>query len=236
MIGARHERSHRSHAARRAPNVRGERISVAKAIGGPRGMERIPDGIGAASMGGAKWQGGRRWSMIGGGGSIMDPGGLPGRSAASARSAPCLKEASGRVTSPRAVLALPRARGCASFRRKSTKNPFKGLYSIKERSGGVFSAKKWGFSSRRRRLSGHRRSCPWCDRSGARRRAGGGVPGRSVDSAPAQPGLRASDRSTLGPRPATADRPRCRDHGLGPPTGARLGAGSMRRSRVVRDL
>ena len=146
MIGARHERSHRSHAARRAPNVRGERISVAKAIGGPRGMERIPDGIGAASMGGAKWQGGRRWSMIGGGGSIMDPGGLPGRSAASARSAPCLKEASGRVTSPRAVLALPRARGCASFRRKSTKNPFKGLYSIKERSGGVFSAKKGGFS------------------------------------------------------------------------------------------
>ena len=85
MIGARHERSHRSHAARRAPNVRGERISVAKAIGGPRGMERIPDGIGAASMGGAKWQGGRRWSMIGGGGSIMDPGGLPGRSATSAR-------------------------------------------------------------------------------------------------------------------------------------------------------
>ena len=142
MIGARHERSHRSHAARRAPNVRGERISVAKAIGGPRGMERIPDGIGAASMGIAKWQGGRRWSMIGGGGSIMDPGGLPGRSAAAARSAPCLKEASGRVTSPRAVLALPRARGCASFRRKSTKNPFKGLYSIKERSGGVFSAKK----------------------------------------------------------------------------------------------
>ena len=122
------------------------------------------------------------------------------------------------------------------FSRKSPKNPFKGLYSIKERSGGVFSAKKWGFSSRRRRLSGHRRSCPWCDRSGARRRAGGGVPGRSVDSAPAQPGLRASDRSTLGPRPATADRPRCRDHGLGPPTGARLGAGSMRRSRVVRDL
>ena len=59
--------------------------------------------------------------------------------------APCLKEASGRVTSPRAVLALPRARGCASFRRKSTKNPFKGLYSIKERSGGVFSAKKWDF-------------------------------------------------------------------------------------------
>ena len=32
------------------------------------------------------------------------------------------------------------------FSRKSPKNPFKGLYSIKERSGGVFSAKKGGFS------------------------------------------------------------------------------------------
>ena len=196
MIGARHERSHRSHAARRAPNVRGERISVAKAIGGPRGMERIPDGIGAASM--------RRCEVAGRTPVVhdrwwrLDHG--PWRIARSQRGVGA--ERSLLEGGQRQGHVAPGGFGSATsarmrkFSRKSPKNPFKGLYSIKERSGGVFSAKKGDFR-RRRRLSSHRRSCPWMQPiAGQEAATEEGPTGRWVDSAPAQPGLRASDRST----------------------------------------